>query len=105
LLRLLPLLACKYYRILDRCKHRNLQTVLLTCHYRQRRAVCTRTRDVFGAFWWNAPTRHSSFKDNNFNDLSPSRHRFKRFPAPFGAGRKRNARFLCQCSARAAQDI
>lgn len=50
LLRLLPLLAYKYYRILDRSKLQYLQTVLLTSHYRQRRAVCTRTRDVFGAF-------------------------------------------------------
>lgn len=53
LLRLLPLLDCKYRP--DSIQKRvapslNLQRALLTTHYRQRRAVCTRTRDVFAAF-------------------------------------------------------
>lgn len=53
LLRLLPLLDCKYcpnsiQTQVAPCS--NLQRALLTTHYRQRRAVCTRTRDVFAAF-------------------------------------------------------
>jgi hypothetical protein len=53
LLRLLPLLGYEY-RPISVTRRReathDLQMALLTTHYRQRRAVCTRTRDVFGAF-------------------------------------------------------
>ena len=52
----------------------------------QRRAVCTKGRDVIGASCWLAPTRHSSLKINNCNNLSPSRCILKRLPRPAGQG-------------------
>jgi hypothetical protein len=48
--------------------------------------VCTKGRDVISASWWLALTRNSSLKINNCNDLSPSRHDFRRLPSPIGRG-------------------
>lgn len=54
----------------------------------QRRAVCTKGRDVIGASCWLTPTRHSSLKINNCNNLSPSRCTLKRLPRPSGQGQE-----------------
>ena len=68
----------------------------------QRRAVCTKGRDVINASWWLALTWNSAFTENNCNFRSQSRQIFNGLPTPFAIGQ---ARWFCQCSARAAPDI
>ena len=52
----------------------------------QRRAVCTKGRDVINVSWWLTLTRNSSFKGNNCNSRSRSRRIFKGLPIPFKNG-------------------
>ena len=52
----------------------------------QRRAVCTKGRDVINVSWWLTLTRNSSFKGNNCNSRSRSRRIFKGLPIPFENG-------------------
>ncbi len=68
----------------------------------QRRAVCTKGRDVISVSWWPTLTGNSSFKGNNCNSRSRSRRILIGLPMSFGNG---IARWFLQCSARAAPDI
>ncbi len=52
----------------------------------QRRAVCTKGRDVINAGWWPALTGNSSFKGNNCNSLSQSRRILTWLPGHFWLG-------------------
>jgi len=46
----------------------------------ERRAVCTKSRDMLSTRWWLMLTRSSSFKIYNCKDLSQARFSLKRLP-------------------------
>ena len=48
----------------------------------ERRAVCTKGRDVISASWWHALARNSSLTINNCNNISPSRCILRPFLLP-----------------------
>jgi hypothetical protein len=68
----------------------------------QRRAVCTKDRDVISVSWWLTLTWSSSFTNNNYNIRSPIRNNLTRLPISYEKG---HTRCKFHCSARAAPDI
>ena len=56
-------------------------------NWQERRAVCTKGRDLINASWWLLLTRNSLLKIKNCNDLSPSLRILTGLPYHSGKGR------------------